>query len=295
MPRIYPIASGKGGVGKSFVAASLGALMARNGKSVALVDLDLGASNLHTFLGLPPPDRGLNRYLGKRVHELARVAMPTHVANLHLISANDCSLEIANLPHAQKIKLIGAMRQLPFDVVFLDLGAGTHFNTLDFFLATERGILVCTPEPIAVENVYRFIKAIYLRKLKQMAKRDGWHALTRIEAANSDGSPGLDMFDRVQNADPETRTRIHSRFGLFQISLIVNQLRRNIDPALGDKLAAACNRHFFSPFDCLGRVEFDDRIIDSVYSRKLYIDTYPGAQATRQLDEIAGQLGAALP
>lgn len=55
MPAIYSIGGGKGGVGKSFVTASLGALLAGGGKSVALVDLDLGASNLHTFLGLPAP------------------------------------------------------------------------------------------------------------------------------------------------------------------------------------------------------------------------------------------------
>jgi flagellar biosynthesis protein FlhG len=63
MPTIYPIGGGKGGVGKSFVAASLGGYIANSGKTVALVDLDLGASNLHTFLGMPAPDNGLNRYL----------------------------------------------------------------------------------------------------------------------------------------------------------------------------------------------------------------------------------------
>jgi len=50
MPRIYPIGGGKGGVGKSFITANLGALLAKQGKRVVLVDLDLGGSNLHTFL-----------------------------------------------------------------------------------------------------------------------------------------------------------------------------------------------------------------------------------------------------
>jgi len=50
MPEIYPIGGGKGGVGKSFTTACLGALIARKGNTVAVIDLDLGTSNLHTFL-----------------------------------------------------------------------------------------------------------------------------------------------------------------------------------------------------------------------------------------------------
>ena len=52
---IHPIAGGKGGTGKSFLAASLGTILAKQGKKILLVDLDLGASNLHTFLGLRKP------------------------------------------------------------------------------------------------------------------------------------------------------------------------------------------------------------------------------------------------
>ena len=50
MAEIYPIGGGKGGVGKSFITASLGALIAKWGKKVVLIDLDLGASNLHTLV-----------------------------------------------------------------------------------------------------------------------------------------------------------------------------------------------------------------------------------------------------
>ena len=49
--KIIPIASGKGGVGKSLLAANLSVALAEAGKKVILTDLDLGASNLHIFLG----------------------------------------------------------------------------------------------------------------------------------------------------------------------------------------------------------------------------------------------------
>ena len=186
MPTIYPIGGGKGGVGKSFVAASLGALIARHGRTVALIDLDLGASNLHTFLGMQAPKDGLNLFLNKDAQTLESVAVPTPITNLFLISSSTCSMEIANLFYAQKIKLINAIKKLPFDYVLIDLGAGTHFNTLDFFLTSNKGVFVCTPEPTSIENAFRFIKAVYLRKIKQLIKRHDFDAQAKAAVLDTD-------------------------------------------------------------------------------------------------------------
>jgi flagellar biosynthesis protein FlhG len=60
---IIPIASGKGGVGKSLIAANLSIALGQAGKKVCLADLDLGGSNLHMILGTPSPDRGIGTYL----------------------------------------------------------------------------------------------------------------------------------------------------------------------------------------------------------------------------------------
>ena len=70
MPKIYPIGGVKGGVGKSFITASLGTLFANRGKKVVLIDLDLGASNLHTLLGIKNPQNGLDSFLDKTVQQL---------------------------------------------------------------------------------------------------------------------------------------------------------------------------------------------------------------------------------
>ena len=292
MPTIYPIGGGKGGVGKSFVAASLGALLADSGKSVALVDLDLGASNLHTFLGLPAPDDGLNRFLDKTETALERVAAATHSANLSLISSNNCSMEIANLFYAQKIKLINAIRELPFDYVFLDLGAGTNFNTLDFFLVSERGIFVCTPEPTSIENAFRFIKAVYLRKLKQIVKdhdfNRGVKAAVKDKRANH--LKAGDIVDIVAKFDAANVPLLKAQVGRFEFNLILNQFRRSADSALGDKITTVCNRHFYSPFTFLGRVDFDERVIDSIYTRKPYIANFPGTPTAMQLQQIGSRL-----
>jgi flagellar biosynthesis protein FlhG len=292
MSKIYPIGGGKGGVGKSFVSASLGALIANRGKRVALVDLDLGASNLHTFLGMPAPESGLNRYLNKAIQSLEEAAVATNIHNLFFISSCHCSMEIANLYYAQKIKLINAIKKLPFDYVFLDLGAGTNYNTLDFFLTASRGIIVCTPEPTSIENAFRFIKAVYLRRLKYLIKQhpfDG-RVKTTVLDKGSGALQSQDIIDLVKQYDPEKEAFLMKRIGRFEFNMVLNQYRKNTDAALGEKIKTVCNRHFYSPFDILGRVDFDERVIDSIYARKLYVRQYPATATTMGLRQMAERL-----
>jgi flagellar biosynthesis protein FlhG len=292
MPTIFPIGGGKGGIGKSFVTASLGALLAGCGKSVALVDLDLGASNLHTFLGLQAPKDGLNRFLDKTEPQLERVAADTPVDNLFLISSNNCSMEIANLFHAQKIKLISAIRGLPFDYVLLDLGAGTHFNTLDFFLVSHQGIFICTPEPTSIENAFRFIKAVYLRALKHIVKAHNFARLTKAAVTDKRAYrlTAEDIFDLVSRTDPANVPLLKAEVGRFRFHLILNQFRRSANSTLGEGITTVCNRHFYSPFDFLGRVDFDEGVIDAICARKSYIDTLPNSPTAMQLKQIGSRL-----
>jgi flagellar biosynthesis protein FlhG len=289
MPQIYPIGGGKGGVGKSFISASLGALVASHGKSVVLIDLDLGASNLHTFLGLPAPERGLDRFFGKTSLQLEETVAPTHTEKLDFISSCHCPMEIANLFYAQKIKLINAIKNLPYDFVFVDLGAGTHFNTLDFFLTSGNGIVVCTPEPTSIENAFRFIRAVYLRKIKQLIKQHPFDARVKTEVLDKGsriGSPA-EVMEMVSRDDPDKVAFLRERIGRFKFNIIMNQIRKNTDPSLGEKIRIVCNRHFYSPFEILGRVVFDDRIVDSITAKKLFVQHYPDTAAALGLKQIA--------
>jgi flagellar biosynthesis protein FlhG len=289
MPQIYPIGGGKGGVGKSFISANLGALIASHGKKVALIDLDLGASNLHTFLGMPAPERGLDRFFDKTAQQLERAVVSTHIENLAFISSCHCPMEIANLYYAQKIKLINSIKQLPYDYVFMDLGAGTNFNTLDFFLTAGKGIIVCTPELTSIENAFRFIRAAYLRRLKQLIKKYPFDSRVKTAVLDKGSRVGssLDIMDVVLKHDPEKEAFLKERIGRFQFKIVLNQFRKNTDPSLGEKIKIVCNRHFYSPFEILGRVAFDERIIDSISERKLFVRQYPDTAAGLGLTQIA--------
>ena len=289
MPEILPIGGGKGGVGKSFITASVGALIARQGYKVLLVDLDLGASNLHTFLGIRSPETGLGNFLNKGVPSLDDVVMPTLVTNLYFISSCNCSMEIANLFHAQKVKLISAIRKLAFDFVFIDLGAGTSFNTIDFFLTANKGMVICTPEPISLENNFRFIRAVYLRRLKNLIKRLDFDPTVKAAISNSGKKlfSSRELFNRVKVYNPEMLDDLKARIGGFEFIFLLNQLRKHSDADLGGKIQTVCNRHFYSPFVFLGNVYFDAHVHEAVYQNEMFVTRFPNTNTAMELMSIA--------
>lgn len=292
MPEIYPIGGGKGGVGKSFIAASLGALIAKHSYSVVLVDLDLGASNLHTFLGIKRPQNGIDSFLDKSIDTLEAVAVPTPIRNLSFISSFHCTMEIANLFHAQKIKLVNAIKKLPFDYILIDLGAGTNFNTLDFFLTSDKGLFVCTPEPTSIENAFRFIKSAYLRKLKQLLNRDEFNTKVKQIAGDQDSGAkkSNDIVDFMLRNEPDNGDRLKRQVAKLNFKFILNQFRKNMDLTLGEKIETVCNRHFYSRFEFLGNIDFDERVLDAVLKKKLFVREYPDAETVLRLRKIAERL-----
>ena len=292
MPEIYPVGGGKGGVGKSFIAASLGALFAKQGRKVVLVDLDLGASNLHTFLGIKSPQCGLDHYLNKKVTSLEQAAAPTDVPNLHIITSLHCTFDIANLFYAQKQKIITAIGNLPFDSILLDLGPGTNYNTLDFFLTSDTGILILTPELPSIENSFRFIKAVYLRKLKQIIKQNAFNKAVKNASAKLNHSAGKtdDIIRFVLQNDPDKEDFLKDQLGQLRFKLILNLFRENDDPKLGTKIAAVCNRHFFSDFEFLGNIRCSDRMDRSVLANNFFVLQHPDAPTCIDLTEIASKL-----
>ena len=201
-------------------------------------------------------------------------------------------MEIANLFYAQKLKIIDSIRNLPFDYVLLDLGPGTNFNTLDFFLTSKEGILICTPEPTSIENSFRFIKTVYFRKLKQMIKKHTFDLVLKNPSSDLNGS-GInppDIIEVILKHDPEKEAFFRNTLSEFKFKLIFNQFRTSVDATLGDQFENICNRHFYSIFQFLGNISYDSRIHDAIFSKILYINKYPHTQSAADLKKIAAQI-----
>ena len=145
------------------------------------------------------------------------------------------------------------------------------------------------PEPTSIENTFRFIKAAYLRKLKRLIKQHDFNAQVRNAVLGSDSNVlrAQEIFETVVKFDPDKEPFLKDCIGRFQFKLILNQFRKSADAELGDKITTVCNRHFYSPFEFWGRVDFDERVIDSIYARKLYIENHPDTATALKLRRIA--------
>ena len=277
MSRIFSIGAGKGGVGKSFITANLGVLFANQGQKVVLVDLDLAGPNLHTFLGLKNPKTGINEFLNRTFKALEDAAAPTDVPNLSIINSMHCTVEIANLFHAQKLKIIKAIQSLPYDIILLDLGAGKTFNNLDFFLTSNQGLFILTPEPTSVENTVHFIKAVYVRVLKRVLNRDVFNEIVKevVDHSKNRLIKVADLIEMIKKYDPDKGRQVDNRLGKLKFEFILNQFHKQADLGFGENFEKACNRHFYSKFRFLGNVGYDERVHDSILSKKIYIDKYP--------------------
>ena len=115
--QIWAVGGGKGGTGKTVVTASIGILLAKAGKKVIIIDADLGGANLHTCLGIRHPSTTIADFLLKKVPSLDELLIETPIKNLSLISGANDFLTIANIPFAQKQKLIRYIKNLPSDYI----------------------------------------------------------------------------------------------------------------------------------------------------------------------------------
>jgi flagellar biosynthesis protein FlhG len=228
--------------------------------------------------------------LEKEVNDIHDVVLETTQPNLSIISSSGCSLEIANLYYDQKLKLIRAINKLSYDYVFIDLGSGTHFNTLDFYLISNHGILITTPEPVSIENMFRFIKSIYLRKLKAVFKEHGLNIICNEYLKNAKESHIAslsDIMNFVKQYDDKNNTSIENYIKDEKIGLILNQFRWQVDTEFGHKITKICNKHLYFSYHFLGTISSDNKIADATMNNRVFVKEYSYAKAATEIYNIA--------
>ncbi|MBF0352520.1 MAG: P-loop NTPase [SAR324 cluster bacterium] len=170
-PTIIAVASGKGGVGKSLITANLAIALADMGYRTIAVDLDLGGSNLHSYLGLPNHYPGVGDYLLSKTETLESLVVATGIENLGFIPGDARTPCMANISFSEKIRLLLSIKWLKADYILLDLGGGSEFNTLDFFAVARHSLLVTTPEYPAIMNLLTFLRNFLFRAFDRELKK----------------------------------------------------------------------------------------------------------------------------
>jgi len=290
---IWTIGGGKGGSGKSFVTTNMGICLAQTGGKVILVDADLGGANLHTFLGISPPNVSLSDFIQKRVPHLQDALIQTLVPNLQLLSGAQDLLNAADAKSLQKRKLLRSLRHLDSDYLLVDLGAGNALNVLDFFLISDGGILVVTPEPTSIENAYRFLKSAFYRRLKGVVSSAGAKALIdgALDRKNDLGiETPSDLVERMKGISEEEAKRVAGEIERFRPNLILNQVRTKKDIEIGFSIRSACKQYFGIQLHYLGYVVYDQDVSNSIRRRRPLVLENPRSKAAQCMVEIASKL-----
>jgi flagellar biosynthesis protein FlhG len=165
--KIIPVAGGKGGVGKSVIAVNMALSMAMFGKKTVLVDLDLGGSNLHTLLGLKNVNPGIGNFISGRNFAVNDLVCPTGWENLFFIPGDVLVYGVGELNKSIKSRIMKGLLEIDADYIIIDLGGGANFTVVDFFLISNSGLIVTTPQSTAVMNAYSFLKNMVFRFLQR--------------------------------------------------------------------------------------------------------------------------------
>jgi flagellar biosynthesis protein FlhG len=291
---IWAVGGGKGGIGKSLITGNMGIHLARQNKKVLLVDADLGGANLHTTLGIGVPEMTLSDFLSRRVEHIQDVIMGTSIPNLSLISGAQDFLDAANPNFAQKARLLRNLDALDTDYILLDLGAGTSFNILDFFLFSDHGMLVVLPEPTAIENAYRFIKSAFYRRFKKVVAHHKDVREIIDTAMDQKNAIGLrtphDLIERIKTMDRGIGEILELEMLKFKPKLIVNQVRTKNDVQIGFSMKSACHRYFGINVEYLGYVDYDDCVWQSIRSKRPLAVEYPFSRPSKGIERIVNNV-----
>jgi flagellar biosynthesis protein FlhG len=290
--KLWSIGGGKGGIGKSIFTLGLGITLAQMGKRIILIDADLGGANLHTLMGVRYPSFSLEDFILKRVDRLEDIVIETQIEGIGLICGADDILGAANPKFVQKIRLLNQLEDLPADLVFLDLGAGTSFNVLDFFNYSAGKIAVFTNQSTSLQNVYGFIKSALFRFLSREFSRDEdvLQLLRYTGSRHAKINSIDDILSHLKEKAPEKHQRLQDMMDHFEIFLVVNMVKTEMDRKAGQIIQKVCADFLSARPEILGSLVYDPGVEKAVNQMLPFPSKRPDSPAALGLQHIALQV-----
>ncbi|MBE9529479.1 MAG: P-loop NTPase [Proteobacteria bacterium] len=293
---VWAFGGGKGGVGKSFVTVNTAVLLTKMSKKVLIVDADLGAANLHTLVGAESTRYSLSAFMSGNVKDFASLVTKTPIPNLEIVSGDRDSLDSAIYSSKKIERLRDGLRHVDHDYILLDTGPGTAPLQLDILLSAEETILISTGEPTSIENTYRLMKCLFIRKMRKVMKNQKSGELENLlKKVFSTSSPTKikkfgDIFFALHQLDPEQEEYLRAAMEHSGVSLLFNNCTHAEDARLGPLIKRGCQDYFDIETGYLGFIQNDEAVTESVRNRTPLVVHNGGAPAAHSLNTCLQRL-----
>jgi flagellar biosynthesis protein FlhG len=208
-----------------------------------------------------------------------------------LIGGDSSRLGSANLPYAQKLKIVRHLKELEADFLVIDLGGDTTYNGLDFFLLADQKIVVSGTEPASVLDSYAFIKVVFHRFLERFFSE--YKPLKDLVEQIRDGSfeksenYSLDfIYQAVRARDPRAAVQLQEQLDQFRLSIVLNMTESSKDLRIAESMQKLVKDKCFLDIGILGTIPFDNVVRKAARGFTPIVVENPKCQASRNIHQM---------
>lgn len=269
------------------IMANLALLLARSGKKVCLVDLDIGGADTHILFGHFSPQYTLTDFLTRKIGSLAEAIHTFYSYNgLQLIAGTGTTLQTANMNFREKQRLLQGIDELEADIVLLDVGAGTSYHALDFFMHADLQICVTQPDPTSIYDLYTFLQLATIRKVlgSFLSQSD-----IAVALKNNRFNSLQEVFTLAEETEAGSKLKSQIALNFFHPLLIVN--KDNVHGSINlTKLANMVAKYLGISIPELGQIPVDPMVDHALRAYLPVCELYPNAPASLSLNSMMTKL-----
>ena len=176
----------------------------------------------------------------------------------------------------------------------MDLGAGSSYNIIDFFLISKTGLLVTTPETTSILSAYAFLKTAMFRMLfRSFPVRSSEREIIQnfiTERMEGTDNSFLKLTELLSKTNYESGAYSLKQINSFYPRIVLNIGRNKQAIALGSKLRQICKKNIGINMEYIGFIEYTDQVSVSIIKRTALVLSSPNSQFARAIRKIAENL-----
>ncbi|MEE9423250.1 MAG: MinD/ParA family protein [Gammaproteobacteria bacterium] len=187
--KVIAVTSGKGGVGKTNVSVNLSVALAEAGKSVMLMDADLGLANVDVLLGIHPRANLSHVINGEHTLEEIIIKGPSDILVVPASSGIKRLSELNTVEHAGLIRAFSELNH-NIDTLIVDTAAGINESVVSFSRAAQEVVMVVCDEPASITDAYALIKVLN--------REYGLHRFRVLANMANTAQEGIELFAKMR-------------------------------------------------------------------------------------------------